>query len=256
MHAQPVSLLVDERKAEIRRRLAASERVIAGELAQEFRVSEDTIRRDLRELAAAGQCIRVYGGALPARDLPLAERRTIGMDAKRRLAAAMAKFAEPGMTVFLDAGSTNLAAAQVLPDHLDLTIITHAPHIAAVVLDRPGFRLQMIGGKVDTKTGAATGAQAQRELEMLRPDLALIGACAVSGAAGVTAFDADDAACKRLLTRQSRLTLVAAVNEKIGTSAPFPVYPLSAFSHIVVERDLDPAKRAALGLTSPALTSV
>jgi DeoR/GlpR family transcriptional regulator of sugar metabolism len=63
---QPATiLLLDERQAEIRRRLVSNDRVIAGDLAQEFQVSEDTIRRDLRELAAAGQCIRVYGGALP-----------------------------------------------------------------------------------------------------------------------------------------------------------------------------------------------
>lgn len=248
-------LLVDERQAEIRRRLAASERVIAGELAAEFHVSEDTIRRDLRELAAAGQCIRVYGGALPAPDLPLAERHGLAMDRKRRLASAMARFAEPGMTVFLDAGSTSLAAAQVLPDTIGLTIVTHAPHIAAACLDRPGLRLHVIGGKVDPKTGAATGAQAQRELEQLRPDLAFIGACAVAGVAGVTAFESEDAEFKRLLVRQSRMSIAAAVNEKIGTAAPFAVFPLSAFDHIVVEADIAPDKRASLGLMPPALVS-
>ena len=251
------TLLLDERQAEIRRRLVASERVIAGDLAQEFGVSEDTIRRDLRELAAAGQCIRVYGGALPvpAPDLSLTERYGTGIERKRRLGLAMAGFVERGMTVFLDAGSTNLAAVQVLPDNLDLTIVTHAPHIAAAVIDRTGLRLLMIGGKVDAKVGAATGAQAMREMEQLRPDIAFIGACAVSGVTGVTAFDAEDAEFKRLVTRQSRTTLVAAVNEKIGTAAPYPVFPLSAFDHIIIESDLDPAKRASLAISTPVLVS-
>ena len=250
-------LLLDERHAEIRRRLGSAERVIAGELALEFRVSEDTIRRDLRELAAAGHCIRVYGGALPAPapDLPLSERYQISTGAKRRLALAMAGFAERGMTVFLDAGSTNLAAVYVLPDNLDLTIVTHAPHIAAAVIDRPGLRLFMIGGNVDAKVGAATGAQAMRELQQLRPDIAFIGACAVSGVTGVTAFDAEDADFKRLLTRQSRMSLVGAVSEKIGTAAPYPVFPLSAFDHIIIERDLAPAKRASLAISPPVLVS-
>ncbi len=251
------ALLLDERQAEIRRRLASSDRVIAGDLALEFQVSEDTIRRDLRELAAAGQCIRVYGGALPvpAPDLSLNERYGIGTERKRHLARAMAAFAQRGMTIFLDAGSTNLAAAHMLPEDLDLTVVTHAPHIAAAVLDRPGLRLFMIGGKVDTKTGAATGAQGMRELEQLRPDIAFIGACAVSGVTGVTAFDAEDAEFKRLLTRQSRVSLVGAVNEKIGTAAPYPVFPLSAFDHIVIEKDLDPAKRASLAISPPVLVS-
>jgi DeoR/GlpR family transcriptional regulator of sugar metabolism len=251
------TLLLDERQAEIRRRLGSADRVIAGELAVEFQVSEDTIRRDLRELAAAGQCIRVYGGALPApaAAMPLSERYGTGMERKRGLALAMAGFVERGMTVFLDAGSTNLAAAQLLPDDLDLTVATHAPHIAAAILDRPGIRLFMIGGKVDANVGAATGSQAQRVMEQLRPDIAFIGACAVSGVTGVTAFDAEDAEFKRLITRQSRMCLAAAVNEKIGTAAPYPVFPLSAFGHIVVESTLSADKKASLAIVPPVLVS-
>lgn len=249
-------LLLLERQAEIRRRLGKG-RVIAADLAEEFRVSEDTIRRDLRELAADGACIRVYGGALPAPakapDVPLVDRIGVNMDSKMRLASAMAGFAERGMTIFLDAGSTNIAAARILPDNLDLTVATHAPHIAAAIMDRPGIRLFMIGGKVDERVGAATGTQALREMEQLRPDMAFIGACAIDGATGVSAFDADDAEFKRLLVRQSRINLAAATNEKVGTAAPYPVLPVTAFDHIVIEKTLDPAKRAALDFAQAVL---
>lgn len=252
-------LLLLERQAEIRRRLS-SERVIATDLAEEFGVSEDTIRRDLRELAADGACIRVYGGALPspvkAPETPLAARLGENMDRKVRLASAMAAFIERGMTIFLDAGSTNLAAARLLPDNLDLTVATHAPHIAAAIMERPGIRLYLIGGKVDDKVGAAIGTQALREMEKLRPDMAFIGACAIDGATGVSAFDADDAEFKRLLVRQSRIKLVAAVNEKVGTAAPYPVLPVTAFDHVIIEKTLDPAKRAALDFAQAVLVSV
>jgi DeoR/GlpR family transcriptional regulator of sugar metabolism len=58
-------LLLQERKSVISRKLQTHGRVLAAELAAEFGVSEDTVRRDLREMAAAGLCERVYGGALP-----------------------------------------------------------------------------------------------------------------------------------------------------------------------------------------------
>jgi DeoR/GlpR family transcriptional regulator of sugar metabolism len=251
-------LLLLERQAEIRRRLGEG-RVIAAELAVEFKVSEDTIRRDLRELAADGACIRVYGGALPALlkapDTPLTERFGTNIDRKMKLASAMVGFAKRGMTLFLDAGSTNLSAARLLPDNLDLTVATHAPHIAAAILDRPGIRLYLIGGKVDAKVGAATGTQALREMEKLRPDLAFIGACAIDGATGVSAFDADDAEFKRLLVRQSRIKLAAAINEKVGTLAPYPVLPVTEFDSIIIEKTLDPAKRAALDFAQAILVS-
>ena len=77
-----------ERQERILERLRRHGRVIAADLAVEFRVSEDSIRRDLRELAARSLCKRVYGGALLATVAPpLAERRREDVQRKRALAA-------------------------------------------------------------------------------------------------------------------------------------------------------------------------
>jgi DeoR/GlpR family transcriptional regulator of sugar metabolism len=92
-------------------------------------------------------------------------------------------------------------------------------------------------------------------MEQLRPDIAFIGACAIDGAAGVSAFDADDAEFKQLVVRQSRIKLVAAVNEKVGTVAPHPVLPVTAFDSIIVEKSLHPAKRAALDFAQAVLVT-
>ena len=62
--------LLRERQGVISERLRLNGRVLAAELALEFGVSEDTVRRDLREMAAAGLCERVYGGALPVSPAP------------------------------------------------------------------------------------------------------------------------------------------------------------------------------------------
>jgi DeoR/GlpR family transcriptional regulator of sugar metabolism len=248
-------LLLPERQQEICRRLAVSDRVIAGELATEFNVSEDTIRRDLRELAASGQCVRVYGGALSvvARETPLAMRLDADVDRKRRLAAKMATVLQRGMLVFLDAGSTNIAAARELPDNLELTVATHSPLISAIICSKPNIRLFMIGGKVDDRVGAAIGAQSLRELQGLRPDMCFIGACAVESDTGITAFDAEDAEFKRAIVEASRLTLVAALNEKIGTAAPFFVMPLAGCNYLVVEHDLDDTRANTLITPDTAL---
>lgn len=111
-------LLLDERQTRIQQLLEQSGRVLASELAESFGVSEDTIRRDLREMAAAGLCKRVYGGALKAAPsyAPLAERDTERPEAKTALATTLAGLIEPNMTVFLDSSSTNLALARLLVD--------------------------------------------------------------------------------------------------------------------------------------------
>ena len=108
--AVPVhNLLPEERHHAIRARLASQGRVLAIELAKDLNTSEDTIRRDLRELAARGACQRVYGGALakspPQR--PLAERQSEHPERKAALAVEAAKLVAAGQFVFLDGGSTN-----------------------------------------------------------------------------------------------------------------------------------------------------
>ena len=110
-------LLLGERQDLIRARLDLSGRVIAAELAQELGVSEDTIRRDLREMAASGLCRRVYGGALRMThaSTTMNERMAIAGERKAALARTAAGLIPAGATVFLDAGSTNVALARALP---------------------------------------------------------------------------------------------------------------------------------------------
>jgi DeoR/GlpR family transcriptional regulator of sugar metabolism len=232
-----------ERHSEILQRLKSAGKVISVDLAREFDVSEDTIRRDLRDLAAAGECVRVYGGALPvhAHNVPLAERLGSNVERKRKLAAKMVSVMEPRSMVFLDAGSTNVAVANYLPHDLDLTIVTHAPHVAAAVCGRAGIRLIIIGGKVDEK------------LKRVRPDLCFVGACAIDGELGASAFDQDDAEFKRRLLEQSRRSLVGLLSDKIPTRAPYAFAPLSAFDQVVVERDIAPVKLSSLNLSSKAI---
>ncbi|RYE62563.1 MAG: DeoR/GlpR transcriptional regulator, partial [Rhizobiaceae bacterium] len=119
----------------MREQLTIRGKVVASELATQFDVSEDTVRRDLRELAKLGFCRRVYGGALlPTPDFgTLATRTALDKDRKSSLARAAARLVEDGQTVFIDAGSTNLAVANALDPSQTLTIITNAPVIATAL---------------------------------------------------------------------------------------------------------------------------
>lgn len=136
--------LPQERQHAIVELLTTQGRVVASDLARQFNTSEDTIRRDLRELAAARDyCQRVYGGALPVSPASgsLAERKTQHPERKQALAECLIQFITPEQVVFIDAGSTNLAIAQALPAELKLTVVTNAPAIAAVLAERKTFIL-------------------------------------------------------------------------------------------------------------------
>ena len=246
--------LTSERLRDIEARLAREGRVVAAELARAYETSEDTIRRDLRALAAEGRCRRVYGGALPAAPAhgPVGARAQVAPAAKAALGAALAQLVEPGMTVFIDAGSTTLACAGRL-DVPGVTVVTHAPAIAAVLVERPGVRLVTIGGAVDPEVGAALGAGVLADLATIRPDLLLLGACGVDAEAGITAQVADDAAVKRLVAARSVRVAVAADRGKVGTAAPFGVIGLKACDQLCIEAATPPDIRAALAAAGPAL---
>lgn len=231
-------LLPPERHALILKQLASEGRVLAAVLARELDVTEDTIRRDLRDLAAAGLCQKVYGGAVRIPAGPeggtLVQRMARQQDGKSRLAAAAARLITPGSTIFLDAGSSNLAIAEALPA-APLTVLTNAPSIAARLLDQPHVDLIMIGGRIRQSLGGSVGATALRELELMHPDLYFVGACGVDVQAGVTAVDYEEAEFKRRLAAQSRATAVVATSSKIGAVASYRVLPVSQLTHLIVE---------------------
>ena len=241
-------LLLGERQDLIRARLDLSGRVIAAELAQELGVSEDTIRRDLREMAASGLCRRVYGGALrvsQAAARTMNERMAVGGERKAALARAAAALIPAGSTVFLDAGSTNLALARALPAGSDLTVITNAPAIAAALLERDITTIQL-GGLIDPDVGGAIGAKAMRDAEAFRPDILVLGVCGIDAEAGVTAYTFEDAEFKRFLASRAKSVLVAITTDKLSTAAPYSVVPLSRVARAVIEADADETEAAAL----------
>nr|WP_315253750.1 DeoR/GlpR family DNA-binding transcription regulator [uncultured Duganella sp.] len=234
------ALLLPERHELILKQLAADGRVLAAALARELNVTEDTIRRDLRDLAAAGLCQKVYGGAVRMPAGPeagtLVQRMARGQDGKARLAAAAATLIAPGSTVFLDAGSSNLAIAEALPV-APVTVLTNAPSIAACLLEKPHVDLIMIGGRIKQSLGGSVGATAMRELELIHPDLYFIGACGVDLQAGVTAVDYEEAEFKRRLAAQSKATAVVATAAKIGAMAHYRVLPIAQLTHLIVEAE-------------------
>ena len=148
-----------------------------GSLAEAFATSEDTIRRDLRDLAGRGLCRRVYGGALPVSPASSSAQIRAGeaTDRKAALGRALAALVASDSLLFVDSGSTNLAAVKAFPDDLRLTVATHDPAIAAALLAKPQITLWLIGGRVSREIGAAVGGRTLADVEALRPELAFLG---------------------------------------------------------------------------------
>lgn len=227
------------RRDDIAARLAAGQPVNSSALASEFDISEDAIRRDLRALAAAGLCRRVYGGALPLASgiVPLADRVGSGIERKRALARAAMPLVAPASFLFLDNGSTSLVIAEELPRDSDLIVATSSIEIAATLAARRDVQIHMVGGEVDSVIGGSVDGIALEAVARLNIDTCFLGVCTLSAEGGVSAFDAADATFKRALVARSRRTLILAANEKIGAQAPHRIAALNSVASVIVEHD-------------------
>src|SRR5438309_3862611 len=141
-------MLPAERREHLLTALQRDGKIVAKQVASELNLSEDTVRRDLRELAAEGLCHRVYGGALPASPAvaDYGVRQSVNTDSKRRVAAEAVKLVQSGSSIILDGGTTALALAAALPDSLSCTVITHSPTVAAALVRHPSADVFILGG--------------------------------------------------------------------------------------------------------------
>ena len=236
-------MLAAQRRDVILTRLQTEGRVVAKDLAAELDVSEDTLRRDLRDLAASGHCQRVYGGALPVSPAvnDYAARREISVSGKQRVARAAAELIRPGGTAILDGGTTALAVVHALPVDLRATVVTHSPTVAAALVEHRDVEVFMIGGRLFKHSVVACGAAAVEAAETVHADLFLLGVTGVHPDAGLTTGDAEEAAMKRALARRAADTYVLASSEKIGTASRFTVLPWSGVAGVITDaRDDDP----------------
>lgn len=236
-------MLAEERLDLIIRELAADGRVMAADLAARFEVSEDTVRRDLRELARAGLCRKVYGGALAPtpRAGPMRVRAQLAPDAKARLALTAVRLVSAHQTLFIDAGTTNIAIARALPENIELTVVTNAPSVAEALSDHLSVRVIMLGGIVDRATGACLGGTTLHAISQIHADLFFLGSCGVDASVGTTAFDPGEAEIKRAMAEQSSSLAVAATTDKLATAAPFRVTKPDAITHLIVESGAPPS---------------
>jgi DeoR/GlpR family transcriptional regulator of sugar metabolism len=227
------------RRDSIAARLRAGQSVSSVALATEFNVSEDAIRRDLRALAAAGVCRRVYGGALPLTPgtTPMTSRLGDDPERKRALAKAAMPLIRPGSFIFLDNGSTSVIIAEELPRDSDLIVATSSIEIAATLAARGDVHIHMVGGQVDTVIGGAIDGIALEAISRLNIDTCFLGVCALSAGGGISALDPADATFKRALVARSQQTLILTTTEKMSAKAPHRVADLRAVHSIVVEHD-------------------
>ncbi len=222
----------DERQTVILDRVNAVGRVLAADLAQEFGVSEDSIRRDLRDLSDAGLVQRFHGGAarLVTPALDFHRRETRYTEEKQAIGGAAANTIPDGATLLVDSSTTVIRFVRSLSPTLSLRIITAAIDVAAAALEHPLAEVIMLGGRLGRLTRSATGVTAIDAIRTLRADYCVLGTCGVAEDLTLRADDYEDALLKSTMIRASNRTLLLATADKLGQTATYEVAPISSIS--------------------------
>ena len=241
-------MLTSQRKKIILEKLAQEGQVLAKQLSEMFGLSEDTVRRDLRELDAEGLLQRVHGGALPVSSAiaSFAERNHLESGAKRAIAKAAAALIAPGQVVIIDGGTTSAELVRQLPANLNATIVTHSPSVAVGLVDHPTVEVILIGGRLYKHSIVSVGAAAVEAMSHIRADIYFMGVTGVHPTAGLSTGDLEEAYIKRALAARAAETVVLASAAKLNAASQYAIGDITLAHTVIVERATDDALIAPL----------
>jgi DeoR/GlpR family transcriptional regulator of sugar metabolism len=246
-----LAALPEQRREAILAQLAHDGRVVAAELAERLGVSDDTLRRDLDELASAGRLRRVRGGALPASSptpVRFQERHGHDTETKGRIAARALDIVGADAVLSLGGGTTALAVARLLArDDRRRTVLTTSPDAALALSEAPAAEVLMPGGTLEPDSRTLVGAAAVDAVRAVRAESAVLGACSLHPAVGLTTNAAGEAEVLRAMVGAAGRVVVVTAATKLGSVAPHVVAPAAAVTHLVTESGGPAAELEALG---------
>ena len=251
-------LLNEERRRAILDLLNREGRVLVTDLAERFRTSQITIRKDLEVLHSQGLLQRTHGGALTMQsgalvDPSLQEKEKLHRQEKLRIAAAALQMVEEGQSIILDSGTTTTAIARALREFRRLTIITNALNIAAE-LSNSEIDVILTGGSVRKNSFSLVGPLAEDTLRHLSADILFLGVDGFDTRLGLSTPNLLEAKVNRVMVEIARKTVVVCDSSKFGHRSLSTIAPPSAIHHVITDKriaktDLQNLKEAGIAVT-------
>src|SRR5664279_4292408 len=234
---KPVAgMFKNERHAFIIRQINLHNKVLSSTLSVQLQVSEDTVRRDLAELADSGEIIKVHGGALSkSYHYPVQQNTVYAQDEKKVIAKKAVALIKPGMTVLTEAGTTMLEMVRMIPDDLEATFFTISPLIALELADHPLLTVIMIGGQIDMSSQINIGAKPVSELAEISVDLCFLGAYGLDSKAGLSEVEWKVAQVKKAMIKCSSKLAVITISEKVNSILKMKLCSPKQIDYLITE---------------------
>jgi len=211
-------MLAIERRRSIMSRLNTEGKVIVAELAKEFDVTEETIRRDLDKLEKEGLASKTYGGAVtmqnPSVDLPYNVREVANVDEKKLIAEKFSELIQDGDRLMLDSSSTAQYIVKVLKEKKDLTIITNSVKILLELADKNDWTVLSTGGVLKNGALSLNGSSAEKMIGSYYVDAAICSCKGIDTELGVTESNENDTLIKRAMFASAEKKILALDSKK------------------------------------------
>jgi DeoR/GlpR family transcriptional regulator of sugar metabolism len=212
--------------------------VKSNELSEKLGVSEDTIRRDLKELSDHNKILKVHGGAMASnRFIPFShqDREVHAQVEKVSIVKKAMSLIRKNQVILMDGGTTNLEFARLLPENLKLTVITNSIPLSLQLTQQPNVEIFFLGGKVVKNAQVTVGIEVIESLRDIRADLCFLGTRSIDPKAGITDINRDEVKIKRALMESAMTNVSLCLSEKLGTVQPYVVAPASRLDILITE---------------------
>jgi DeoR family transcriptional regulator, fructose operon transcriptional repressor len=231
-----VSLLKNERKDIILRHINIHTRVTFNDLCRITHVSEDTIRRDLTELATEGKIRKVRGGAVVSSYHPNERLAAVyAQESKIQIAQKALQLIENDMFVLIGGGTTIRELIRLIPDDLRATFITVNPVSVLDLMEKPNIETLLIGGKISPYSQMSVGGEVFQRLSEIKSDLCLLGTNALHPTDGMTDSDWETVQVKKAMIKSADKTAVLAISEKLDSSMRLKIADLKDLTYLITE---------------------
>jgi DeoR/GlpR family transcriptional regulator of sugar metabolism len=234
-------MLKKERQAYILHQVNLHNKVLAVNLSQDISVSDDTIRRDLHELAEEGKIIKVHGGALSKsfhKGDPSSEQVYAYVN-KGIIAQKAAGLIKDGMFVLTSGGTTIVELARALPKELNATFISGSISALMEYVKHPTIEVIAIGDKVSKNSKITIGTGAINQIKQIQSDLCFLGINAIDVDFGISDNDWDVVQMKKAMIESSKKVVCLTISEKINSLQPIKVCTLKEIDVLITELSPD-----------------
>lgn len=200
------------------------------DLAQQLEVTPQTVRRDVKLMEEAKLLARYHGGVgLPSsvENIDYSQRQVLNIDAKRRIAAAVAERVRPGSSLLINIGTTTEEVARALVDHQGLHVVTNNLNVAAILADQPGCEVILAGGVVRGRDRGIVGESTVDFIRQFKVDVGIIGVSSIEADGTMRDFDPREVKVAQAIIEQSREVWLVADYDKFSRQAMVKLAHLS-----------------------------